>query len=1062
MVPLKSHQILFVSICIVLLVALGLWPAQQAQAAVALDGLRDGDYGLAMVMDPAGDLASNSGPADWVGTAWSDLTGLYCAADSQHLYVYVTLTDYQQSVSSGRWGLLLNTAVGGGSTDPWGNAISFAHTDLPDYIIRGNIPGIGGNPPDDNNGWTELRAWGGSAWSAGGTNWGGIGAGSQSGTYVAYANHNGVELKIPLTDIGISSGSVVDLQFFTTQAGGSKGAYDTVPSDDQSTGWDDATTLSQWASCTLGMPPTPTNTPDPEVTPTNTPEPTATPSGDCSGATAGDGVLNTSALYHLDTDSNYRNPLGPIVEDGSSTIRLRTCAGDAEAVDIFVWKTGDPLASPSNVYGLSVVSTVDGYDFWEVSVPGPGSAINQWYQFRLTDGGEQDFYHPANGNTGVGVWSDILANPSWSLATIMPTPAPPTAYTVPTWIEDAVIYQIFPDRFRNGDNGNDPGGATVYGPGGCAAYPHGPGPSGDCVHAFRGWQDPILIPSWGLDFYGGDLQGVIDKINEGYFNDLGVNTLYFNPIFEASSNHGYDTNDYYNVRAYFGDNALFDQLIAAADAHGLQIILDAVFNHAGMDSIYLDPYNDWAGTDGACETVGSAYRPWFTPGSSGNGICDGGWGWTGWYGYDTLPEFVDGEQGVRDFFFAGGSAQSPSGVSVSQFWLDKGIAGWRYDVAQDITHDFFSEMRPYVKGENTSGTVYGNAEYLMLGEVTGGCDWYLYQSYLNANELDSVMNYCFRDWARGFADGDAPSNFDGAYNAFRALYPQPTFYGMMNLISTHDSPRMLSLLNEDKGKFKLAVLLQMTLPGAPSVYYGDEVALPGQSDPDNRRVYPWADTGGMNGMMPDTDMYNYFKTVIGLRNSHSALRGGEVTTLLIDDGRGLYSYIRYDENETAVVVLNNSLGASTATVPMSGYLPDGTVLTDTLNGGTYTVSGGSLVVAVTGQWGVVLVTDELVSQAPAVAPTAVGSASNGGTTFNWTDDAGNCGGYELYRNVVPYVAPAGAAHELLAAGTEMYVDSEAVGTARYFYIWRALGCDGSTADSAEVGVFGYNVTVGGP
>jgi hypothetical protein len=238
----RTHLVLL----IILLLAgalLGATAVPQPTAAygtMILDGLRDAGYGAPIATDPAGDLA-NPGPGGWSGTAWSDLTALYCQNDDATLYVYVDLPHYSQSTSSGQIGLLIdNGAAGGGAGDPWGNAITFAHANKPDYVIRGNIPGIGGNPPDDNNGWTELRAWSGSAWSAGGANWGGIGGGGQVGGKIAYANSQGVEFKIPLADIGNPAlGTTLNLQFFTTQSGSSKGAYDTVPSDDQSTGWDD-------------------------------------------------------------------------------------------------------------------------------------------------------------------------------------------------------------------------------------------------------------------------------------------------------------------------------------------------------------------------------------------------------------------------------------------------------------------------------------------------------------------------------------------------------------------------------------------------------------------------------------------------------------------------------------------------------------------------------------------------------------------------------------------------------------------------------------------------------
>jgi glycosidase len=946
--------------------------ALKPHTPIVVDGVRDAGYTL-LATDPISDLA-NPGPGAWSGTAWSDFSQLYAADDGTYLYVYVDLPHYAQNGSSGSIGLAIDTGSGGSASDPWGNAITFAYTSthnnvgltptitattiLPDLIVRGNLPGMS-DPPNSNNGWTELRQWNGSAWTGAGNNWGGISAGGQVGSNIAYANQHGVEMRLSYAQLGISAGQIMHLQFFGTQTSGSKGAFDTIPSDDQSINWDDATTQRRLASIGSTSPIDPTPTPSPT--------PTGTPPQNCASTVVGDNAIVTTAVYHLDTDGNYRSPLGDLQMGQTATLKLRTCVNDVQSVQALVWKTGAG-ANPSYLYSATLVQTDTQYAYWAMSVPAPDVVIDQWYQFRLNDGSLTGYYHPIAGNTGPGVWSPTRIDPSWKLGTVTP---PPTDFAVPSWMKDAVIYQIFPDRFRNGDPSNDPPAYTanvqIYGPNTCNGYPHGRGSGPACVVDGRSWTDPLLIPSYGLDFYGGDLQGIIDKINAGYFTDLGVNVLYLNPIFSASSNHGYDTNDYYNVRSYFGSNAKFDELIAAANDHGLRIVLDAVFNHAGSDSKYIDGYgrNRWPSDIGACEGA-SPYRSWFTTGGSGSEYgCADNWKWKGWYGYETIPEFQETEE-VKDFFYRGGSPQSPlSGtqrISVAEYWIRKGIAGWRYDVAQDITLPFFHEMNQYIKQG------YASTETLMLGEVTGGCDWGLYQNYVKEGYLDAAMNYCFRDWAVGFANGSAPSNFNSSFTAFRARFPNNAWHAMMNLISSHDSPRALNLMNGDTARLKLIALLQMTLPGAPSVYYGDEVALPGGGDPDNRRTYPWADTGGS----PDTSMYAHFKQVIGLRNAHSALRGGDFKTLLVDDAKRIYSYLRWDETESIVVALNNGESAQTnIVIPIAPDLSNGAVLTDALNGGAYTVVDGSITIGnITSRWGVILVTGPLNPPTP-VAPGAI-------------------------------------------------------------------------------------------
>ena len=940
-----------------------------AQPNIVLDGVRDASYTL-LADDPASDLA-NPGPGGWPGTLWTDQTALYTADDGVNLYVYIDLSAYAQDTSSGSIGLVLDTTgdtpASGGSTDPWGNAITFAYSELyhnaggapistthivlPDFIVRGNIPGIS-DPPNQNNGWTEFRQWNGANWNTGqGINWGGISGGGQVGTHVAYANNQGVEFSIPWADLGVTPGSTINLQFFATQTGVAKGAFDTVPSDDQSTGWDDPTTQAHLATFESNF-----ETPTPSATFTAGPSPTWTntpTSGGsvCDGASTGDNQLVTAEIYHDSTQLLFRDPQGAIPANGSAALRLRTCHDDAQSVEIWVWKTGDPLNAPSFQYAASVAFTdPNGYDFWEYQVPGPGQLIDQWYQFRVVDGTRSGYYHVLSGsnNSGPGDWSDALLNLSWKLPTSV------ADYTVPSWMQDAVIYQIFPDRFRNGNPSNDPGSSrVVYGPETCGG--------GTCQWSqHANWNDsPVVSPNYGINYFGGDLQGVIDKLD--YLQTLGVNVIYFNPIFEASSNHGYDTNDYYSIRQIFGDETLFGNLITQANSRGMRVILDGVYNHAGSDSKYMDGYglDRWPSDTGACESASSPYRSWFTPGGNGSG-CAGDWKWKGWYGYETIPELIENDA-VKNFFYRGASPQSPGGVSVTEYWIDRGIAGWRFDVAQDITLDWWADMRPYVK------TQYGSDEVLMLGEVTGGCDWGLYRSYLTKNGLDSVMNYCFRDWTAGFANGGSPSNFDNAFNNFRSQLPRSPFYALMNLISSHDSPRMLNLLNGDKARLKLAVILQMTLPGAPSIYYGDEVALAGGGDADNRRTYPWADLGGS----PDANMLEHFTELVGIRNNHPALRGGEVNTLLISDAQNLYSYIRWNENETLVVVLNNGGSMQSAVVPVGSYLSDGAVLTDLLNGGTVTVSNGEINLSVSGLWGAILHIDSapVATATPTASPT---------------------------------------------------------------------------------------------
>lgn len=911
--------------------ALGLLPLLLAGAAAArpeavtLDGLRDADYAL-LAVDAPGDLApALAAEPEWV---WAELSALYVASDTTHLYVYAALPGYGQSVSTGEIGLAIDTTGdapnSGGGGDPWLNAITFSYTSthnitgslpvttaiaiLPDVVIRGNIPGY----LSGDNGWTEWRAWNGSGWDGLGANWGGLGSGDQAGDHIAYADGEGVELAIPFASLGVAPTATLHLQFFTTRGGQTHGAYDTVPADAQAGGPGMATTQRRLATVvgTGGSPP-----------PTAAPVP-------CATAAAGDGAIVAAGLYHDDADLRYRDPLGAVAVGAAAELRLRTCADDVQQAAVLVWATGDPEPGAEAVYGLAPAISSGGYVTWTTSVPAPAQVADQWYLFRLIDGAATSYYHPTLGNHGPGAWSAALQGPLWELATL---PPPPAGYEVPAWLPDAIVYQIALDRFRNGDVGNDPApGQTVYGPQTC-----GGGPCATTVHA--GWNEAPSAPDYGVDYYGGDLQGVIEKIQAGYFTDLGVDALLLSQPFATSSSHGHDVNDYYAIAPHLGTSATVAALVNAADAAGLRLIFETELNYAGADGYFLDGYGRWPTVLGACETELSPYRAWFTPGSLGG--CVGGWGWQGTAILAELQE----TDAVRAFFYRGGSAHSPGGVAVANYWLAQGLAGLGFTSAEALSHGWFQDLRPYLK-------TYG-PETLVLGDLGAGCDADLYASYLNAGELDSVTSACFRDLALEVALGGAPSTFAAGWNELRAQLPPEAFAGLLNPLSGPAWGRALTLLGGDAARLRLAALLQMTLPGAPTIYYGDEVALAGAASPDDRRPYPWADLGGA----PDAGLLGFYQQVIALRRAHAALRGPAAHMVLADDAQGLLGFVRIAPAETAVVVLNNSAAPRQAVVPVSGYLADGAVLADVLKAGAfYTVTGGTLSLPMAGRAGAVL------------------------------------------------------------------------------------------------------------
>lgn len=1008
--------------------------------SAVVDGQLDAAYSTALAVDPD-DL--DSGIESWVGTQWTEVFSLYVTNDTQNLYVFVPLPAYSHTQSSGSLGLVIATAkyttTSGTQGDPWGNAITFAysttyanqgatpvvlpHRIIPDVIIRGNIVGSGGS----DNGWTELRKWNGSDYgTGGGTNWGGLSGGSMVSQRMAFADGQGLEFSIPLSDLGLSyvPGTPVHLQFYATQTGGSKGVYDTVPDDDQSVGWDDSTTQQVLATYTLVsdqgvaiVSPTENEhfvTPNINVTGYVTPTgqvtltlsingvQTLTPTLDANGyftqavsltpgvntitatadgaagvgvavrhvtygAAAHDGDIWWGCLGHNTHDLTYRDPFGARPTDATVTLRLRACKGDLTGamLHVYLHERGEVAALPMSV---SAVITDAVYDYWEATVTTPITPTLMYYKFEAVDGADRDWYVDDTGYDGRNGWGRAVdENPTYDAFRI-------TVYDqdfqTPDWVKDAVIYQIFPDRFRDGDPSNNVVSGThfIYG-----------NASGGITYTT--WNAPVINPRdpadpaynrWSEDFYGGDLQGVTDRLD--YLQEMGVTALYLNPIFLAPSNHKYDTTSFETVDPRLGGDAALQALLTQAQVRGMRVILDGVFNHTSSDSIYFDKYSRYA-NDGAYESTSSPYYPWYTFNTWPDNYAS-------WWGYDTLPTLRGGESTVRAYFWGDGLA------SIGGRWVVSGTAGWRLDVGGDLDHgtqelggnDYWEGFRQTVKAASVDAVI--------LGEEWGDAT-----PWLLGQEWDAVMNYRFRSALLSFMrdrfywDNDnndsssggtlqpiTVSEFDRWLRQIQEDYPPEAWYAMMNLLGSHDTNRLRFVLSKwQKGydasdpqtydpatdltveetdqRQKLVALLQFTLPGAPTIYYGDEVGIDApaywannkwEDDPYNRVPFPWDDTPGHYQARPAVQ--ETYARLAQIRAAHPALRSGAFETLLVDDADQIYVYRRSLGEDWAVVVINRDVVSHTVTVDLDGALDAGTTLSDTLHGGgPYTVSGDQTV-----------------------------------------------------------------------------------------------------------------------
>jgi glycosidase len=406
-------------------------------------------------------------------------------------------------------------------------------------------------------------------------------------------------------------------------------------------------------------------------------------------------------------------------------------------------------------------------------------------------------------------------------------------FNAPGWVADAIFYQIFPDRFFNGDKSNDPSGLAEW----------GDQPTRD-------------------NFFGGDLEGILLKLD--YLKNLGVNAIYLNPIFQARTNHRYDTSDYFKVDPYLGDNKLLKTLVDQVHQRDMFIIFDGVFNHCGDG---FGPFQDVL-KNGA----NSEYADWFLVRSFPlskdplNYLTCGG--------CTYLPKLNHAHRPVQEFI-----------LKVARFWLEEtNMDGWRLDVPFKVPLDFWRKFRQVVK------TV--NPQAYLLGEV-----WREATPWITGDSFDGVTNYRLRDLIFDYVLTNVLDGEDFGFELQSLLSAHgPAAQSMLNLLDSHDTPRLLTTLDGDINRLRIALTIQMTLPGAPMIYYGDEVGLLGETDPDCRRCMPW-DKNDWN-----EKVISITCNLVTLRHDHPALRHGTLQKLTAFNG--MFAYKKTFENDEVIVILN--------------------------------------------------------------------------------------------------------------------------------------------------------------
>jgi neopullulanase len=478
----------------------------------------------------------------------------------------------------------------------------------------------------------------------------------------------------------------------------------------------------------------------------------------------------------------------------------------------------------------------------------------------------------------------------------------PDTFTTPEWVKNAVFYQIFPDRFASSTRVIKPGNLE-------------PWDSPPTVHGFK----------------GGDLLGVAEHLD--YLQDLGITAIYFNPIFQSASNHRYHTHDYYHVDPLLGGNAAFSELLKTAHERNIRIVLDGVFNHASRGFFQFNHILECGPT--------SPYVDWFDVRDYPLNAYEGAPNYRCWVNLPALPEFNTKNLQVRQFIF-----------DVARYWLDQGIDGWRLDVPFCIDDDaFWQEFRQVVKA--------ANPEAYIVGEIP----WEA-QRWLQGDQFDAVMNYQFTLACLGFFGGEALDQETGRgmmgftdlpvmdaaacgqrLDDLLSLYLWEAALAQLNLLDSHDTPRFLSLARGDKAALRLATLVQMTYPGAPCIYYGDEIGLSGGGDPDCRRAFPW------DISQWDAELWDFFKQCISLRRAHPALRTGDYFPLYAQDN--VIAYLRQLDDEKLIVAVNNDRASQTVALPITEYLPDGAHLKALTGGSDQEVAGSAIHLTLPAREGIV-------------------------------------------------------------------------------------------------------------
>jgi len=535
--------------------------------------------------------------------------------------------------------------------------------------------------------------------------------------------------------------------------------------------------------------------------------------------------IERSAIYH-----RPGNNFSYIQEQSNLVIRIRTKKNDIDKIELL---HGDPYIWVNEKWviqhtQMSRSATDDLYDYWEVKVEPPHRRIR--YGFELEANGEKLIY------TEKGFYETIIYDCQYYFC--LPYLHASEQFSAPEWVKDTRWYQIFPDRFYNGNPSNDPEHTQAW-----------------------GQSNPTQT-----NFFGGDFEGVVKQLD--YLVDLGINGIYFTPIFKAYSNHKYDTIDYFKIDPQFGTEEDLKRLVKACHERGIKVMLDAVFNHSGY---YFAPFQDVLEHGDQSKFV-NWFHPHTLPLHGGDRP-----NYEAFAFVDSMPKLNTQHPEVKQYL-----------LDVAAYWISEfDIDGWRLDVANEVDHQFWREFRTVVREKKS--------DLYILGEI-----WHDSMPWLQGDQFDAVMNYPLTTNVLNLLAYQTISaqEFMNSMTTVLQSYPENVIEVTFNLVGSHDTPRILTECNEDVRRVKLIYTMLYTFMGSPCMYYGDEVGMTGGKDPDCRKCMEWDDK------KQNTNLLEYVKKIISLRKTEKLLSNTGNFQFLNQVETEIVAYRKYQNEQNIVILIN--------------------------------------------------------------------------------------------------------------------------------------------------------------